>query len=435
MPAVDQSTCQAWSEQDINLYNKYPFFLAKTEVEVRPKWETFTKLCKKRKWTPNMGNTMRGVRTNKSPNLRQFAFPQPLTANPSADVMNVVETTTDSILYWHDFESPVMYFLPSFTDFLEHITDTGVDIQEKVVRYEELFLRGMIFHMSPYMFIATGNTMKLVETTPFDGTTEFDPDTMGKTATFLQSMVAQYGAQMTNLTLPSIANGLTKMSVNLGIPPFSGSAMPSGDGKALDQQYAVITHEEAWYQMTFDPYIVNVKNCSLDLVNDSFGGSLFGRAKTKLESLPMYMKADGTFAEPELRVGNNVALNEGETVPNPVYANVAPADGAAATDCSPYAISFLSGNFGYETIDSGPPPAAFTGNKMPRNFPGMQWNGEVYLTKDFLLECVDPITGDVRVKTNSKGRFIKYEGSLTMGIFPKQRRNVIPILHKRQQGL
>lgn len=426
MPAVDTSTCQAWTEQDINLYNKYPFFLAKTEVSNRPKWETFGKLCKQRQWRPNMGNVMRGVRKNPSPNIRQFAYPEPLTVNPSADIMNILETATDSILYWHDFESPVFYFLPSFTDFLDHITDTGEDIQEKITRYEDLFYRGMMFHMSPYFFVCTGNTMQLVLTTPFDGLTAFNPATMGKTTTILANAVNAFGPQITNLTAPAVANGLTKMSTNLGIPPFSGSGMPMGDSKALAQKYALITHEEAWYQFTFDPYIQQFKNCNLDIINESFSGNIFGRAAAKLESLPMFMKNDGTFAQPELRVGNNVALNEGETVPNPDYAEITN---------SPWAWSWLAGDIGYERISSGPPPAAFTGNKMPRNFPGMQWNGEVYLTKDFLLECVDPNTGDVRVKTNSKGRFIRYESTLTLGIFPKQRRNVIPVLHKRAQGV
>jgi hypothetical protein len=65
----------------------------------------------------------------------------------------------------------------------------------------------------------------------------------------------------------------------------------------------------------------------------------------------------------------------------------------------------------------------------------MQWNGEVYLNKDFLIDCVDPVTGVVRQRTNSKGRYIRYESTLTMGLFPRQRRWVIPILHKRKQGV
>jgi hypothetical protein len=168
------------------------------------------------------------------------------------------------------------------------------------------------------------------------------------------------------------------------------------------------------------------KNCDLDVVNGTFRGSLFGRLTAKLEHLPMYMKNTGIFEEPELRVGTNVTLNEGETLPNPDYAEI---------DNSPWAISFISGRPGYESISSGPPPSAFTKDTPPHNFPGMKWNGEVYLTKDFLLECVDPVTGAVRTKTNSKGRYLRYESTLNLGIFPKQRRSIIPILHKRKQGV
>lgn len=427
LPSIDNSTCAAWLENDIDLYNSYDFFLAKTQVERRKQNMVFSKLTKKKPWKANMGSIMRGVRKNPSPHLRQFAFPNPITAQPKVDTLNVTETKSDAILYWQDFESPALSFLPSFQDFLDHVTDHGEDIMEKIERYEEVFIRGMMFHMSPFMFIARGDQMTLVNTTPFNGLTALNPATMGKTTATLAGFVNQYQGDISHLTMRSLAHGLTQMSVNLGIPPFSGTGLPTGDDKALDQKYALITHEEAWTQFSFDPYLQQHKNCDLDVVNDSFRGSLFGRLTAKLETMPMYMKSDGTFAEPEIRVETDVALNDGETVPNPTYTGLDSLTG------SPYAISYLCGNIGYDSIQVGPPPSAFTKDTPPHNFPAMQWNGEVYLTKDFLLECVDPITGAVRTKTNSKGRWLKYESTATLGIFPRQRRNVIPILHLRKQ--
>ena len=426
VPSIDNSACAEWTENDRNMYNSYSFWLAKTQVERRDTWMTFKKLTKNRPWKPNMGPVMRGVRRNASPHLRQFAFPNPLTSQPLSDIMNVTETTTDAILYWQEFESPSMYFLPSFQDFLDHVSDTGEDIMEKVERYEEMFLRGMMFHMSPGFYVAEGNSATFIPTTPFDGLTLLNPATMGKTTSLLADVINDRGGAMSHLTLASLAKMHTNMSVSMGIPGFQSSFTPTGDNKGLAGKYALITHEEAWDQFTFDPYLQQHKNCDLDVVNGSFQGSIFGRITSKLESLPMYMKADGTFANPEIRVDNNVALNDNETIPSPTYAEIAN---------SPYAWSFLCGNPGYESISSGPPPAAFTKDTPPHNFPGMKWNGEVYLTKDFLLECVDPVTGAVRTKTNSKGRYLRYESTLTMGIFPRQRRSIIPILHKRKQGV
>lgn len=432
MPSVDQSICSAWTENDINLYNKYPFWLAKTNVDRRAKWQTFGKLCKKKPWKPNMGSTMRGVRMNYSPQLRQFAFPNPLTSQPLADFNNVTETATDTILYWQDFYTPNLYFLPSFQDFLDHVSDHGEDQMQKVTEYEELFYRGMMFHMSPFMFIAKGDTVDLVYNTPFAGTALYNPATAadGKSTAWLAAQIAQ-NPQMSHLTLSCLAAAHIKMAVNLGIKPFSGSGLGK-DNQALDDKFALITHEEAYSQFNFDPYLLAHKDCNLDIIHEDFSGHLFGRIATKLESQPLYVKQDGTFAEPELRVNNNVALNQGETLPNPDYVNIQ--DPNNGTACSPYAISWIAGDFAYDTITVGPPPSAFTKDTPPRNFPGMQWNGEVYLTKDFLIECVDPNTGAVRYMTNNMGRWIRFQANLNLGIFPRQRRNVIPILHKRKQG-
>jgi len=76
IPSIDNSACSEWTENDINMYNSYDFFMAKTQVERRQQNMIFNKLVRKsKKWTPNHGPTMRGVRVNPSPVLRQMAYP------------------------------------------------------------------------------------------------------------------------------------------------------------------------------------------------------------------------------------------------------------------------------------------------------------------------------------------------------------------------
>lgn len=426
MPQLDVNTCSAWTENDRNLYNAYSFWLAKTQVTRRSTWLTFSRLIKKKKWKPNHGPVMRGVRVNFSPHLRQFATPVLLSQNPVEDVMNVTETTADAPLYWQEFGSPTFNFFPSFTDFLDHITDTGNDIMEKVERFEEIFYRGMIFHMAPFVYVAQEKTMLKVPMASFNGLSQLDA-TKGKTTADLANLIALHGGNATHLTLAALNASVTKLSVNEGIPFFGGADTQTGDNKPMEGKYLLITHEEAWDQFTFDPWLLQAKNCNLDIVHDQFRGSIFGRITSRMESLPMFMKDNGTFVAPEVRVSDPADLTgaDGETQPNPEYADPAQ---------SPWAWSYIAGDVGYEGIEAGPPPAAFTKDTPPKNFPGMQWNGEVNLTKNFLLECPDPVTGEIRYKTNDKGRYIKYESTLHVGIFPRQRRSIIPILHKRKQG-
>lgn len=421
MPAIDQDTCSEWTELDREMYHAYPYFLAKKTVERRKSWMTFGKLTKKTPWKPNHGPIMRGVRKSPSPHLRQFVNPQPLSSQPKEDIMRVQEVESNSILYWHDFSSPVLNFYPEFNDFLSHVSDHGEDIMEKMERFEELFYRTMMFHMAPGIFICVGQTMEFINAPAFEGTTVLGAND-GKTTAWLAATLATYAGQIAPLGMQALSHGLTILETDLGIPPFSGSGLPAGDDKALDQKYALITHSEAWNRFTFDPYLQQHKNCNLDVVNDSFRGSLFGRMTSKLEDKPLFMKADGTFLAPEIEQGNAVQYNQGEAIPNPDYTSL---------NTSPFAWSWYSGNIGYESVTVGPPPSEFTKDTPPDRFPGMKWNGELNLTKDFLIECPDPVTGAIRYKTNSKGRHIKYEATSTYGIHPKQRRSIYPILHLR----
>lgn len=420
MPALDANVCGDWTENQINAYQSMPFYLAKIQVDVKQTYSTFSKIVGKRKWTQKMGPILRGVRTNASPNLRQFAYPQPLTSVPLTDVMDIRETTTEAQVRWQDFQSPIFNFYPEFNDFLSHIEDNGKDIAKKIERYNEVFLRGMMFQMSPFMFICNVDGSVSLETCPFwNGSGTFDPNTQGKIANYLSNEnITPDGP----LDLSCIEQAMTIMETDLGVPFFSGSEMPKADGIALDGKFLIILDSEAYNRWTFDKYVLQGRSIDLNLINNGFRGSLWGRGTTRLESLPLRYNAAGTFPAPELRAATT-EYDSGETLPSPLYAQPANA---------PYGVAWICGQNGYEAIETGPPPALFTGDKFP-NAPGMDWSGVPKLTKNFLLQCLDP-AGVVQTQANTFGRYVKFIAEQTFGILATQRRNMIPIVYKRKRG-
>lgn len=424
VPAIDAVTCGDWTENQLSAYQSLPFYLAKLQVDVKKTYPTFSRLTKKIKWTQGQGNTMRAVRTNASPNLRQFANPRPISQAPLSDVVDVRETIVEAQVKWQDFESPIFSFYSAFNDFMDHIDDTGKDMAEKIERFNEVFIRGMMFHMAPYVFVCLNNgTVALVPAPYWSGGGVFDGGVnQGKTPAFLSANLPTGP-----LTMDAIEMALTIAEIDLAIPYFSGSDLPKDDAP-LDGKFLVITNSETYNRFPRDPSVLAGRSITLDLITKGFYGSFWGRATSRLESLPLRYTSEGAFLNPELRVDADEA-NAGETLPNPFYTALSSEDPAQS---SPYEVNWLVGKNGYSTIETGMPPKMFTGDKFP-NAPGMDWSGVPRLTKNFLIQCLDS-EGNVKLDTNRWGRYLKFQAEQTFGILAAQRRNAIPILSLRKRG-
>lgn len=433
LPAINQNVCMGWNEAQRDLYHHMPFYLAEMQVNHRKKWSTWPKLCGKIPWQPNMGEVMKAVRKEPSPVIRQHAFPRELSAAATKDIMDVRETSNITTVKHHKFESPIFQFYPSFRDFMKnHVEVHSKDILEKQQVFEDMFLRSSVFNYAPFVFLpdAAAGILTLAPSEP--GTDDgAGGSATGKTAAWLQANLPLIG-NPGNLSLTTINLMSTIMANDLGIPQYSGSNNNNDvSGQGLGEKFILITSAEAYNQFFFDPWMLAHKNCYLDVVTDGFKGNLWGQVTCKLERYPMRIAADGSFPAPETRVvgaahehDENAAApyNVGETIPNPTYTS------------APYEVAFLCGESGYDAVTVGPPPKVFAGNGMPDGFGKMQWNGEIILTKNFLIPCVDA-AGVTVYETNAYGEFIRFISHATYGIMPKQRRNFIPIIFKRVRGV
>ncbi len=426
VPAVDANICSGWNEQNIALYNKLDFYLAKRQVERSKFYKTWKRFLGTVRWKANQGDTMKTVITEPSPHLRQFAFPAQITGGPPRkDVIDIRERTVTEQVYRHRFESLQLSFIPDFRDFMSHVNDNSKDIMEKQERFEDIYYRGRVLCHSPFVWLpdaVSGIGGGELHAAPTELGNKDMNAVNSKTTAWFQAQVPNLGAPG-NLSMRTLNKLLTVAENDVGNLPFSGSTTPA-ENKGMMNKYVLVCSSEAFNQFSLDPLLLTYKNCSLDVIYDRFQGSLFGRLTAIIEKHPLRFKVDGTFPAPETRELNPNAYNFGETVPNPDYTSPV---------TSPYEVAFLVGAEGYDAMEVGPPPSAFTGSAEPDGFASMFWNGEIRLTKNFLIPCVDA-DGAVTYVTNNYGEHLMFISQVSYAMRKYQPRNIIPILFKRKRG-
>ena len=421
VPAIDENACADWTEQDRDLYNALPYYHVGVQLEEKKTWSTFSRFTTPIPWKRNMGNTMRAVSKEHSPHIRQFALPNPITSMPMKDVIDTRETTEDAVISRHRFETPVFNFLPEFKDFMnDNIAFHSKDMGEKIQRYEDVFLRSAMFHESPTVWLpgrASGEAMSAPIT---QGTlTQAQIDASGKNTAFLAGILPEIGGTG-NLSMSTIALALEYLSTDMRALPFSGS-MGESMNELPEHKYALVCSGEAWTSFLFDPWLTQNKAIDLNVVTERFKGSLFGRVTCMLEDLPIRIAADGTFPQPEIRTaGDN--WDHDMTMVSDEYKD------------APYEVAFLIGKSSYKSITTGPPPSTFSSGAVPPNFAKMFWNGEVRLTKNFLIQCLNAAGQEVW-ETNTYGEHVKYISQLALGYVALKRQWVLPIIFKRVRGI
>ena len=426
LPAINQNVAGDWSEQQRDLYNFLPFYLAEMQNKRRQNYSHWAKLCGKIPWQPNMGEVLKGVRKDPSPIVRQQFFPAEMSAAARQDIMDVREVTRTTTVKHHKFGSPIFQFYPSFRDFMKnHVEVHSKDIMEKMEIAEELFVRSNVFHFSPHVYLpgAAGGALQVCKSEAGS-----DAGKTGKSTAWLQANLPKITTM--GLKLLDVNMAMTILSEDIGAPPFAGTQNtqnPSGTG--LTEQFVLMIGTEAYNQFFFDEYALANRQIDLNVITKPFTGNLWGRVKCMFDRWPLRIADDGTFPSPETRVdgpthnsdqNENVPYNVGETITADPYKNAT------------FEVAFLIGDFGYDLITVGPPPKAFV-NGMPDGFGKMQWNGELILTKNFLVPYVQD-DGTIKWDTNSWGEYVKFQSHVTYGCFPRQPRYVLPIIFKRTRG-
>ncbi len=371
-----------------------------------------------------MGDTMRTVAAEPTPVMRQEAYPELLGIIPKTDVISYRERTIDSKPYWQDFVSPHYSFYPEFTDFMKHVDRNQENINKQISVFEDVFYRSRVFHAAPYVYVVGVGLVPAPTGIPSaDGST-------GKSFGWISAqLTALQGVPQGYLSFQAIFKALNAFEQEVGGTPFEGSGLPKGDSNPLNEKFCLITSGETWNNFVDDPWLKENRPLNMDVVTDTFKGDLWGRVRCKLERYPLRYKTDNnntpSMPDPEIAELDSVRDDFGRTKPNPDYAR---------PQNSPFEVAFLVGGNSADIIDPAPPPSEFVRSLDQGAAIKMNWNGKVWMNKDFLVPCKDA-NGNVTYDFNSWGRYLRLQATLQVGIRLLNAHNVLPIIFKRRVGV
>lgn len=427
MPALDQTICAKWPQQDQNFYNKLPYYLDAAEASKRGTWEVYEPiLTDTLPWQPNMGDTLKLVMTEMPPVLRQSARPGSIANQAKGDYFNVRERTSTTSLVWQKFFSPNFRFLPAFQDFMNgQLVPTRKAIEAQIRWYKEAFYRAYIWDYAPFVYVCGVGVVEAPVGRDANGASN-------KTAAWIQAQLQTIPADKGYLTYQEQYNALTAFIEDIGAEPYEGDSIVGASGKGdLTEQYVIIQSRESYMQQVNDPWVKENRKLDLDIVNSRFKPTPFGMLTSRIEKYPLRWKVDAdlvpTEPAPETIVTDANSAQYGRTLPNPDYSKVVNA---------PFEVPILFGRGGgIKRITVGAPPDMFAGSTAdPAKIAGMEWNGRVYATKNIPVQCIDA-AGNQQLDLNSFGEWLRWQSSLILGAISVNPHNVMPMIARRRRGV
>lgn len=421
LPSLDNVLCNTWTQDDIDYYHKLPYYFVKATGAWQKTWETWSKLLGSIPWTPNAGDTLKEIGIEPTPILRQQAFPSLLKVNPTADIVHTKERTTEAQLYRHRFVSPHFYFLPAFQDFIGNkVAPARENLNRMTSIYVETFYRTHMFHYSPRVFVCGGTGLLSAPSAAGspDGST-------GKSNAWLAGNVLN--KNIGPLTFSELYKALNEFEQVCGATPYEGTQLPSGTSSPLNDKFCLVGQSEVWNNFINDPWVKENRPLNLNILTQGFYGDIFGRIRFRHEKYGMRIKvADADFT-PIYPAPETIEMSPTDpeylrTMPNPDYASLAQVG-----------VAWLVGGANYRIIETGPPPGMFTSSDV-NGIIGMDWNGKINMTRNFMVPCVDS-DGNVQMEPNSWGEYLRLQAQVVMGIVGFNKFNVLPIFYRRQNTI
>jgi hypothetical protein len=225
------------------------------------------------------------------------------------------------------------------------------------------------------------------------------------------------------LTFKDLYAALNSFEQVCGGTPFEGTQLPGGTSAPLNDRFCLVGQSEVWNSFIDDAWVKENRPLALNILTQGFYGDIFGRIRFRHEKYGIRILHDDqlapSFPAPETIEMNPADPNYLRTMPNIDYGKNAQ-----------IGVCWLVGGPNYKIIQVGPPPSMFSSTDV-NGLIGMDWNGKVQMTKNFLVPCVDS-AGNLQMDTNSWGEFLRLQAQVVMGIVGFNKFNVMPIFYRRK---
>jgi len=461
--AVDPSStlAQAMSTTAVsNNFNKLDFYLVKNEVALFPKWNVYDTLYGSIKWQPNMGDTLQGLTPTPSPISRSTFAPNVLADAPLKDIYKIGERNESAKLSYHRYESTRFRFLNSFESFWrDQLSYAHKDIVRQIQTSQNQFIRTLMWYQTPDVFIAKGGAGYLASSVDLDGdaakvsltqdqirTIDGDDDRTASTSAaigegggqeFRDALATGGSGQAAGvLTLKDLYNAMLVLQEDVQAPTFDRQHGVPKTSEMIKGKYVLVCSTELWASLMWDDDLVGASTggrrlapANMNLINDGFAGDLWGKITVKFDPFPLRFLDNGAWINPQTVTNNKV-------VPNSVYTKIIAGETTAAA-CNE--VAFLCGADAFKAISVGPPPKEFAGkNVSKKKLYGMNWNGQIDLTDQFLVptaSTTDVADGGAEGwDLNVYGDYLKFISQTIHGGIPGDARHCLPIVYRRQRA-
>jgi len=447
-----------------NNFNKLDFYLVKNEVALFPKWNVYDSMYGSIKWEPNMGDTLQGLTPTPSPVSRSTFAPNVLADAPLKDIYKVGERNESAKLSYHRYESTRFRFLNSFEAFWrDQLSYAHADIVRQIQNANNQFVRTLMYYQTPDVYIAQDGSGDLASSLTLQDsasvgaltqtqirTIDGDDDSTGSTSAAISQAKGQVFRRAISLgataaanragalTLKDLYKAMLVLQEDVQAPTFDRQFGVPKTSEMIKGKYVLVCSTEAWASLLWDDDLKKhgtgqaLASTSRDFLKEGFAGDLFGKITVKYDPYPLRFTdlatTGGDFVAPQTVSSNKV-------VPNPNYTKIS---ATANKDIASNEVAFLCGADAFKTISVGPPPREFAGkNISKKKLYGMNWNGQIDLTDQFLVPTASTTdtadSGAEGYDLNVYGDFLKFISQTIHGGIPGDARHCLPIVFRRRR--